>query len=289
MNKLFKKVILSCVMIPSSFALTGCGKNNDPKIETWDGTTGEVSEAENGVITIETAEELAGLAKKVNEGTTYEGYTIKLAVDMDLTNKEWTPIGYGSVNYLGQIDSTAGAIFKGTFDGQKHTIHNLKITSFSKGGLGSATSSAGTGFIGLNLGTVKDLTIDNANVKGNHYVGVITGFNLNAHITNCHVKNSKVNCVYANDDDSGDKAGAIAGHIAKGLLEGDNASVSNCTAQNTQVSADRDGGQLIGCLANGATQNDNSATSVTVSWNESGNTENKSNTNITNDIVGRVA
>lgn len=288
MHKFIKKSIATCFIIPCSLSLVGCGKDKD-KIETWDGTIEEVSEAEDGVITIDTAEELAGLAKTVNEGTDYLGYTIKLAKDMDLANKEWTPIGYGSLNYVGQIDSTEGAVFKGNFDGQNHTIHNLKITTFSKGGLGSNSSSAGVGFIGLNQGTVKNLTINKANVKGNHYTGIITGFNLNATIANCHVKNSVVNCLYANEDDSGDKAGAIAGHFAKGMYQEDVASLTNCSVEDTKVKADRDAGQIVGCLSNGATQTSNTSTKTTVSWNESGSTQNKSNTNITNDIVGRIS
>lgn len=289
MNKILKKVLSTCLIVPCAISLSGCNKDdNDPKMETWDGTIGEVSQATDGVIIIDTAEELAGLAKKVNEGTNYLGYTIKLATDMDLNNKEWTPIGYGSLNYIGEIDSHEGAVFSGTFDGGNHTIYNLKINSFSKGGLGATTSSAGVGFIGLNNGTIKNLIVDGANVKGNHYVGVVSGFNLNATITNCHVRNATVDNTYANEDDSGDKAGGIAGHFAKGILENDMAVMINCSVENSTIKADRDAGQVIGCIAD-AIQSDNTANKVTVSWNESGNTENKSNTNITNDIVGRVA
>ena len=98
MNRIIKKARSVSLLIPCVLSLTGCNKDNRDKIETWDGTVGEVSEAVDGIITIDTAEELAGLAKKVNEGTNYSGYTIKLAVDMDLKNREWMPIGYGSVN-----------------------------------------------------------------------------------------------------------------------------------------------------------------------------------------------
>ena len=289
MKKILKGLFAMCLAFPCTISMTGCSKDKEPKLETWDGTIETVSEAVDNVITIDTAEELAGLAKNVNEGTNYAGYTIKLAVDMDLANREWTPIGFGSSNYIGTIDGEEGADFAGVFEGQNHTIYNLKITTFSKGGQGAATASAGVGFIGFNKGTIKDLTIDTADVKGNHYVGILTGFNLNAAITNCHVKNGKVNSVYANADDSGDKAGAIAGHFARGIYQDDSASLTNCTVNNTTIKADRDAGQVIGCLSNGATQADNTATEVTVSWNESANVENKSNTNITNDIVGRIS
>ena len=177
----------------------------------------------------------------------------------------------------------------GQFRFQNKTIYNLKITTFSKGGQGDVNASAGVGLFGQSSGEIKNLIIDTANVKGNHYVGVISGFNLNAKIDNCHVKNATVNSVYANEDDSGDKAGAIVGHMAKGLYQEDEASLINCSVENSTVKADRDAGQVIGCLSNGATQTGNTVKNVTVSWNESGNIENKSNTNITNDIVGRIA
>lgn len=288
MSNVLKRVCTTCWALSCAFSISGCNKKDDVKMEKWDGTISDVSEAIDGIVTIETAEELAGLAKKVNEGISYEGYTVKLAGDMDLDNREWTPIGYGSMHYDGTLD-LEGAAFDGIFDGQNHTIYNLKISTFSKGGQGDVNAAGGIGLFGLNTGEIKNLSIDTADVSGNHYVGVLTGFNLNATITNCHVKNSKVNNIYDNEDDSGDKAGAIAGHFARGVLEGDAARLTNCSVENTVIKADRDAGQVVGCLSNGAIQLDNVAYEVIVSWNETGNVENKSNTNIKNDIVGRIA
>ena len=286
MKKILMKVTVAGFLFSSVLVSQGCGKEQE-KIETWDGTIKDVSEAIDGVITIETAEELAGVAKSVNEGNKYTGYTIKLAVDMDLANKEWTPIGYGFSNYVGEIEK--GAVFDGTFDGNNKTIYNLKITQFNKGGQGDDNASTGVGFIGQNSGEIKNLTIDGANVIGNHYVGIISGFNLNSIITNCHVKNSELNAVYHNEDDSGDKAGSIVGHFARGLYENDVASLINCSASNVSVKADRDAGQIIGSLSNGSIESNNTAVNVSVSWNESGNIVNKSNTNIKNEIVGRIS
>ena len=43
---------------------------------------------------ISTAEELAGLAKLVNEGTeNFKNQIIRLTADIDLAGKDWTPIG----------------------------------------------------------------------------------------------------------------------------------------------------------------------------------------------------
>ena len=63
----------------------------------WDGTT--VSESLKGEGTaekpylIETGADLAFLAKTVNEGEAYEGKYFTQTADIDLGNKEWTPIG----------------------------------------------------------------------------------------------------------------------------------------------------------------------------------------------------
>ena len=46
----------------------------------------------------------------------FKDQTVKLTADIDLQNEEWTPIG------------NIEAFFQGTFDGQGHTISNLKIT-----------------------------------------------------------------------------------------------------------------------------------------------------------------
>ncbi len=276
-----------CLIIPCAFMFSACGDKKDSDDEIWDGSHVAVSEAENGVIVIDTAEELAGLAKSVNSGNDYEGITIKLARDIDLANKEWTPIGYGMSNYMGEIES--GYQFRGIFDGQNHTIDNLKITTFNRGGLVQGTS-AGVGLFGqIYQAEVKNLNVEDANVKGNHYVGAIVGFSVDSNITNCHVDDAIIDCVYSNADESGDKAGAVVGHFAKGIYNASVATILNCSAEDCIVKADRDAGQVIGCLSNGATNTDNTAEEVTVSWNQSGSTPGKSNTNINNTVVGRIS
>ena len=68
---------------------------------------------------IKTAAELAGLAKLVNEGTTdFDGKTIRLAADIDLGGKTWTPIGNSAKFKFA---------FKGVFYGQGHIVSNLNV------------------------------------------------------------------------------------------------------------------------------------------------------------------
>ena len=66
--------------------------------------------------TLTTNKELAGLAYLVNNGYyEFKGVTIKLGADIDLTGKYWSPIGYG------------GSVFRGSFDGQGHSIKGIYI------------------------------------------------------------------------------------------------------------------------------------------------------------------
>ena len=149
--------------------------------DTWDGTAGTVPDAVEGVITITTAEQLAAVAAAVNGGNDYSGVTIKLGADLDLNGQNWTPIG----NNTNQ--------FKGTFDGDNHTISNLTITGsnsyvglfgYNKGTVSGCTVSdtvTGTGediggVVGGNRGTVSGNTVF-SEVSGNYYVGGLVGYN----------------------------------------------------------------------------------------------------------------
>ena len=99
--------------------------------------------------------ELKAFRDSVNAGNSYSGKTIVLTADIDLGNEEWTPIGNSSKK------------FSGHFDGQNHTISNLKITT---------PSSSNVGFFGFTTnGSVKNLTIKNADVEGYLNVGAVAG------------------------------------------------------------------------------------------------------------------
>lgn len=107
------------------------------------------------VVTISSAEELALLAKEVNSGKSYTGYTVKLVADIDLQENQWTPIG------------KSGNTFQGIFDGDGHTISNLLINKswMSDVGLFGVTAN----------GEVKNFTLHNANVTGYLDVGAVAG------------------------------------------------------------------------------------------------------------------
>lgn len=255
--------------------------------DNWDGSVAEVpAEVEENVIEIETAEQLAGLAKAVNEGNTFENKTIKLVTNIDLQNKEWTPIGYGTFDNNNYVVKN-GYAFKGTFDGQNFVVYNLKITEFNKGGEATGTSSGVALFGNVVGGTIKNVVVNTACIVGNHYVSTIVGFGSGVTIDNCDVYNATIDCVYADEDESGDKAGLVLGYSSN--ISGKTITITNCHAENSKVFADRDAGQLIGKLASGAVVNGNSAIDVTVEWNESSKDVDgysRGDTGIKNEIIG---
>lgn len=251
MKKLLSFVLSICLIIPCMFIISGCKKEEtkveQPIIDSWDGSFAEVSQAENGVIKIESAEELAGLAKSVNKGTSYANTTIKLTADLDLLNREWTPIGFGSSGGAEEIFMDGNSVpFEGIFDGNNHTIKNLKVTEFVGGGVHN-NSASGVGLFGHILNSeIKNLKIENAKIKGNHYTGAVLGFGFGSIVENCHVKDVNIVCEYVNIDESGDKAGAVVGHLQNSYYK--DAKLIKCSAFDSIVSADRDAGKILGCL-----------------------------------------
>lgn len=125
------------------------------------------------MITVSSKSDLEQIAVNVNGGLEdYEGKTIKLA--SDLTLDTWTPIG------------NALYAFKGTFDGDGHTISNIKITQdLTYQGLFGYTYDA----------TIKNLSVVNfsssdLSSSDGVYAGSILGRGYQTTIENCEVNKS---------------------------------------------------------------------------------------------------
>ena len=178
--------------------------------------------------TLTTSEQLAGLAEIVNAGKdTFEGKTVKLGADIDLNKMNWTPIG-NSTNK-----------FKGKFIGTGYTISNLRAVGSKHVGLFGAT------YVGAHI---EGVTIENAYVSGNDYVGAVVGGGYLAAncIKNCTVTNATIIATpYYDSDkgvyDGGAKAGVIVGQAYNGSLIGN-------TVKNSTVTAYRDLGGIAGML-----------------------------------------
>ncbi|MBQ8742468.1 MAG: leucine-rich repeat protein [Clostridia bacterium] len=184
--------------------------------------------------TLSTPEQLAGLAELVNSGNTFAGKTVKLDADIDLNNVKWTPIGTKSAEGEKAFTRT----FAGSFDGQGHTISNLRVVGDNALGFFGRT---GTGT------HIEDLNIDGAYVSGTDYVGAIAGYAyLSANcIKNCTVTDATIIATpfkLANGEyDGGAKAGVIVGYALNGNLVGN-------TVTNSSVFAFRDLGGIAGML-----------------------------------------
>lgn len=167
--------------------------------DKWDGTTvtafdtssGRGSSVENPIL-IESAAQLAYLSQQVNAGSDYSGIFLKLTVDIDLDNQEWTPIGWHQTN-------STNKHFKGNFDGNQHAVLNVKVSTAKSGttsGLFGAINggyvknlgvtgnitwggSAG-GVVGSNFSGVVSQCYNKAYVKGTGYVGGVVGYSVKA-------------------------------------------------------------------------------------------------------------
>ncbi len=172
-------------------------------------------EADPNLIVINDTQALAYFAAQVNAGNSYSGKTVRLGRDLDLNNQAWTPIG------------RSGSAFSGTFDGNGMTLSNLYVEN---------TESEFAGLFGmLNTGTVKNLNVHNASVKGLSSVGVIAG-GYTGKIENCHVTGliqvegsykvgGIIGYAYATVTDSsvaGDEGSYVRGTYLEADLEGDN-------------------------------------------------------------------
>lgn len=183
-------------------------------------------------IKIATKQELFDFANDVNvNGNSYSGKTVVLTADIDLAGEEWTPVGQTGGN-------GAATYFQGTFDGKNKTISNLKISQNDTYAEAGTYATGLFGFIDMADAKVQNLTIDKADVTGNHWTAAVVGY-LTGTINNCHVTNSTVVCNHVNSEACGDKAGTIVGFINNGL-------VTKCSATDCSVSAARNAGQLVG-------------------------------------------
>ena len=124
--------------------------------------------------TIMSPEELQLLAIVVNKGNTLTGKYIQVCNNIDMYGIAFRPIG---------VDS--GSKFCGHFDGGGYIISNLNINI-------DDTCIGLFGFVNDNNATVQNITISNATINGDEYVGGIVGALDNGSIMNCCVINSKI-------------------------------------------------------------------------------------------------
>ena len=156
----------------------------------------------DGSYTVTSADGLMNIAKLVNGGKS--DINITLTADIDLTGKDWTPIGTDYDNS-----------YKGTFDGGGHTITGLTFT----------TNDEYAGLFGwLNrAGTVKNVVMEGVQITSNQIyggsIGGVVGYSWGT-IENCSVSGSVsgTNCV--GGVVGSQKAGSIIGCSSSAIVKG---------------------------------------------------------------------
>ena len=148
----------------------------------------------DGSYTVTSADGLMNVAELVNGGKS--DINITLTADIDLTGKDWTPIGTDYDNS-----------YKGTFDGGGHTITGLTFTTNDEfAGLFGWLNKAGSvknvvmegvqitsnqiyggsigGVVGYGWGTIENCSVSGS-VSGTVYVGGVVGVQIGGSITGC--------------------------------------------------------------------------------------------------------
>ncbi|MCR5783200.1 MAG: leucine-rich repeat protein [Clostridia bacterium] len=112
--------------------------------------------ADDDIVEVSSADELAALAVAVKGGNHFEGKTVKLTQDIDLGSIEsWNPIGYNLNNY-----------FSGVFDGGFHTIYNLRHdSSIDSGNIINMPYQAVGLFGSCKNATIKNVKLDTVSIN----------------------------------------------------------------------------------------------------------------------------
>ena len=145
----------------------------------WDGTIASGFAGGDGTqgnpFQIETAAQLAHFAKTVNEGEAYLYKYIVLTADIDLANKEWTPIGNHSNP------------FKGNFNGDNHTVTGMQISGeLDRVGLFGECTRYNV------YSAIKNITVKDSVINGKSGVGAIVGSAVEINIENCRSIANKI-------------------------------------------------------------------------------------------------
>lgn len=165
-------------------------------------------------ITISTAEELRLFARWVNNNNDTTGLTFVLTDDIDLTGVDMDPIGWfvqANKSSTLRFDRS----FRGTFDGQEHTISNLTIKH----------NGCSIGLFGSTDGAIiKNVKIRDAYIFGMRHTGGLVGRLVGSTVTNCTFTGTV--------SSRGKGAGQYSGTFVGGLVgEMSGSQILNCAAE----------------------------------------------------------
>ena len=165
---------------------------------------GYIYDSNTKTYTVYNANGLMNIAELVNGGK--NDINITLDTDIDLTGKDWTPIGTDYDNS-----------YTGTFDGGGHTITGLTITTNDEyAGLFGYLGNFGK------FGTVKNVVMDGIQITCNHrlgYAGGVAGYSRGI-IENCSVSGSVSGTVSVGGVVGAQRDGSITGCSSSATVKG---------------------------------------------------------------------
>lgn len=209
------------------YFITDAQKGMPIDARVWDGEAIATNwyDQEKSEFSLNTAAELAGLAKLVNDGTAdFSGKTIVLCSDIDLNSKAWTPIGKPNQGFYGDVYDKKDNVFNsfaGTFDGQKHIISNLYVESKDGGSTNPNQMIMEKSLNGLfgcvrSGSEIKNLTVNNAIIIGDSFNGVFVGYIPSSSIERTPVKLSNLQATGLIKFEVSSNAGGILGRNETG-------------------------------------------------------------------------
>ena len=165
---------------------------------------GYIYDSNTNTYTVYNADGLMNVAELVNGGKT--DINITLDKNIDLTGKDWTPIGTDYDN-----------AYTGTFDGGGHTITGLTVTTNDQyAGLFGYLGNFGK------FGTVKNVVMDGIQITCNHrlgYAGGVAGYSRGT-IENCSVSGSVSGTVSVGGVVGAQRDGSITGCSSSATVKG---------------------------------------------------------------------
>lgn len=259
---------VSLMATPASAAYTP----GTPAAGGWDGVSFTTPNISDKVITISNAQELAWVSAH-SRGTdsgngdipaAFSGYTLNVTADIDLNNREWTPIdnfhgtfkgvpGDGAIgsyitisNYTVTVDGDYAGLFgnisfnegTGTPIFQNICLFNVKLT-----GVRYLGALVGQGYVAK----ITDCHAKNVEVTGNQYVGGLVGSGY-CNMTNCTVDRAVITVTKESplSQIDGDNVGGMIGFLGEG-----NITLSGCSVSNSNIEAARQAGGVVGVVLYG--------------------------------------
>ena len=290
----FNRICAAILAIVTVFLLIPVGMlptfAEEPKI--WNGTVASGFASGTGTESdpylIKTAEQLAYLAKTVNDGTTYEGKYFKLGNDIALNDtanwENWgTTAPKNTWTAIGGYSDSSDYPFSGTFDGDGHTVSGIYVytEADAQGLFGYAYNAAiknlgveksyikGGVCVGGVAGQIEYSDVSNCyntgTVSGYNFVGGVVGFNYYGTVSNCYNTGTMSEAGYVGGVVGENIGGTVSDCYNTGEVSGNNfvggvvgvncdyGTVSNCHNTGEVIGEGYNVGGVVGRNHNGST------------------------------------